>query len=167
MWDCESSHSLPLCRWSTCPRWTMKVPDQLLHAKENSWQFLMATAELQLQPMLIVIRMGVVHSEVYWLHQMDLKVCSISIKRTEKKLSHFIINDKLTTTDYFCDSAYSIWDNKNWTVLFRRYGWDGQRCWSWAEGKGWAWVLWLLAMERMSDDVQFQLPLFWLETGGP
>jgi hypothetical protein len=113
MWDCESSHSLPLCRWSTCPRWTMKIPDQLLHAKEDSWQFLMVTAELQLQPMLIVIRMGVVHSEVYWLHQMDLKVCSISIKRTKRKLSHFIINDKLTTTDYFCDSAYrtlsTIW----------------------------------------------------------
>ena len=88
----------------------MKIPDQLLHAKENSWQCLMVTAKLQLRPMLIVIRMGVAHSEVYWLHHMDLKVCSISIKRTERKLLHFIINDNLTTTDYFCDSAYTVYE---------------------------------------------------------
>lgn len=69
----------------------MKIPDLLSHVKENFWQFLMVTAELQLQPMLIVIRMGIAHSEVYWLHQMDQKVCSISIKRTKWKLLRFII----------------------------------------------------------------------------
>jgi len=54
----------------------------------------MVTAELQLRPMLIVIRMGIAHSEVYWPHLMDLKVSLIFIFFNEKKLErsslHFI-----------------------------------------------------------------------------
>jgi hypothetical protein len=59
--------------------------------KENSWLFLMVAAELQLQPMLIVIRMGVAHSEVYWPHQMELQVSLILFIKNLESLLHFII----------------------------------------------------------------------------
>ena len=71
----------------------MKIPDYLLHVKENSWRFLMVTAELQLRPMLIVIRMGIAHSEVYWPHLMDLKVSLIFIflnKKSYHRKEHFV-----------------------------------------------------------------------------
>ena len=61
----------------------------------------MVTAELQLRPMLIVIRMGIAHSEVYWPHLMDLKVSLIFIFLTKN-----LITERNTVTFMILVTVY-------------------------------------------------------------